>query len=112
MKAKRLPLHHRVGTRLAVVLLQLRLVVEQFELAGPAGHEQVDDVLCLGRKMSAGLASHRIRRAGGSAKQALIVQQRSERHLAETDAATAEEVAARFDCSSRSSGSMRITPVS
>ena len=45
MKANRLLGDERLGDRLAVELLQLRLVVEQLELARPAGHEQVDDAL-------------------------------------------------------------------
>ena len=39
------PLDERVRDRLAAVLLKLGLVVEQLELAGAAGHEQVDDAL-------------------------------------------------------------------
>ena len=51
MKAKRLSSMNDVGIDLAVELLQLRLVVEQLELARPAGHEQVDDALRLGREV-------------------------------------------------------------
>ena len=50
---EREPLVLDVGLRddLAVEFLQLGLVVEQFELARPAGHEQEDDVLRLGGEM-------------------------------------------------------------
>ena len=58
--------HQRIGNRLAVVFLELRLVVEQFELAGPAGHEQVDDVLRLRRKVG-GLGSIGLLDAAGAA---------------------------------------------
>ena len=51
MKAKRLFFGVRGGHDLPVELLQLGLVVEQFELAGSAGHEQKDHALGLGRKM-------------------------------------------------------------
>ena len=56
MKAKRLPLMNDSGIGWPCSLLQLRLVVEQFELARPAGHEQVDDALGLGREMAASSA--------------------------------------------------------
>ena len=49
-------LEERFGAGLAVQLLQLRLVVEQFELRRRAGHVQVDDVLGLGGE---------VRRLGG-----------------------------------------------
>ena len=45
MKAKRLPFQIRIRRRLGVPLLQLGLVIEQLELAGSAGHEEVDDVI-------------------------------------------------------------------
>ena len=37
------PLDERVGDRLATILLKLWLKIKQLELAGTAGHEQVDD---------------------------------------------------------------------
>ena len=45
-------LDERVRNRLAAELLKLGLVVEQLELARPAGHEQVDHALGPGRKMA------------------------------------------------------------
>src|SRR5262249_668031 len=47
-----LPAADRVGKILVIPLLHLRLVVEQVELARPADHVQVDDVLGLGREVS------------------------------------------------------------
>ncbi len=38
-------LDERVGDRLAAIFLKLRLVVEELELAGTAGHEQIDHAL-------------------------------------------------------------------
>ena len=44
-----LALAHRIGQLLAVARLEQRLVIERLELRRPAGHEQVDDALGLGR---------------------------------------------------------------
>src|SRR6185437_6372350 len=65
----------------AVELGELRLVVEQFEVARGAAHEQVDDALGLGRE---------VRRRGG-----LLAEQPVERDRAEPDGAIAKEPAAR-----------------
>jgi hypothetical protein len=46
---------------LAVALHQLRLEVEEVEVAGGAGHEEVDDALCLRREVrSKGIADCRL----------------------------------------------------
>ena len=45
-------LDERVRNRLTAVLLKLRLVVEELELAGAAGHEQVNHALGPGRMMA------------------------------------------------------------
>ena len=42
---------NRIGQRLAVALVQQRLVVEGLQLRGAAGHEQVDDPLRLWREL-------------------------------------------------------------
>src|SRR5262249_1275399 len=85
----------RLRDRLAVELDQLRLVIEQLELARASGHEKIDDVLRLRRKMSR-MRRHRIwqRRWRGSEEPALV-KQRGERDAAEPHRATAEEMAAR-----------------
>ena len=77
--------------------IELRLVVEQLELARPAGHEQVDDVLGARREV-AGLGRQRIGQGGGSraACEPALVEQRGQRDAAEADRAAAEEVAARL----------------
>src|SRR5438105_2554713 len=85
----------RLRDRLAVILLQLRLVVEHLELAWTAGHEEIDDVLHLRRKVSRpGL--HRLTGLIGLGKQATIAQKLGERQLAETNPGAAEKVPAGF----------------
>src|SRR5579872_2332564 len=86
--------HEGVGNRLVVVLLQRRLEIEEFELAGPARHEKVDDIFRLGWEV-AGLGLHRIV-SGLFREDAAIAEQRQKRQLSETHAAAAEEMAARF----------------
>jgi hypothetical protein len=54
-----LSLDERLRDRLAVQFDQLRLVVQQLELARAAGHEKVNDVLRFWRVMAA-LGRHRI----------------------------------------------------
>jgi hypothetical protein len=67
----------------------LRLVVEQFQMAGGAGHEEEDDVLRLGGQVGL-FGGERIgRRAGDAAPQKLV-----ERHGAKAEAAFLEEPAA------------------
>ena len=56
MNANRLPLVNDSGTCLPCELVQLRLRVEEFELARPAGHEQEDDRLRLRRRSAASSA--------------------------------------------------------
>ena len=60
MNANRSPWNELRRNLLTVVLLQRRLVVEQIELRRRAGHEQIDDVLGLRRKV------RRLRREGPS----------------------------------------------
>ncbi len=66
----------RLGDRLAVIFLELRLVVEQLELAGAAGHEQVDDALRLRREV-AGPARQRVGIGGRSARPSPISEARA-----------------------------------
>ena len=95
MKANRLPSMIRVGDRLAVQLDELRLVVEQLELARAAGHEQVDDVLRARRgsggprRLRIGDLRSRLRRS-----EQRLREQRRQRDRADADGAVAEEVAA------------------
>ena len=68
------PLDERVRDRLAAVLLELGLVVEQLELAGPAGHEQVDDALAPapGNAPAGPPADHRRARIAAGARIATV----------------------------------------
>ena len=80
-----LALQKRIGRGLAVVFLQLRLVVEQLELARAARHEQIDDVVDC---------------AAGSEACSRPVPSRAKQssaqgHLAHTHTAVAEELASR-----------------
>ncbi len=84
-----------VGQRLAVPLRELRLGIEEIELAGAALHEHEDDVLRLGGKWR-GLGRERIR-AAAVAAQAFLLQQIGERDGADAARAVAEEVAAGLD---------------
>ena len=91
-----LPFDDFRGHRLAVEFLELRLVVEQVELRRRAAHEEVNDVVGLGRVVGRigreGAAHLRRRRRGrGGARTG---QQRAERHRAEPDAALLKEPAA------------------
>ena len=54
-------LDERVGDRLAAILLELGLVVEELELARSAGHEQIDHALGPRREM-ARMGRDRVRR--------------------------------------------------
>src|SRR5581483_11366411 len=76
----------RVGDGLVMELLEGRLEVEQFELAGPAGHEQVNDAL--GPRFEVRL------RPGGGSLQASLVEEGGEAHRADTEGAVAEEMTA------------------
>ena len=86
MTANRLPLNERLGDRLAVPLAQLGLVLEQLELAGPAGHEEEDDALRLRRPMPRP-RGERVIVSGGDAAAVALIQERSERDGAQSDAA-------------------------
>ncbi len=86
----RLALRDRLGHRLAVPLRELRLVVEQFEVARPAGHHQEDDALGLRRNVrlrddASGRSTLAARRLG---------EERRERDRADAAAGVAEEGAA------------------
>jgi hypothetical protein len=80
--------------RLAFEAGELGFVVEEFELAGCAGHEQVDDAFGLGGEV--GLArkegGRRIDGRGEGAPGELVREQACEGDLAEANAAPAEEV--------------------
>ena len=80
--------------RLAAELLQLRFVVEQLELGGPAGHEQENDVPGLGRDLPA--AQHARPRGGRRGRmQPFLRHQRRQGDAAQAQAAPAEKVPAR-----------------
>ena len=97
-----LALDERLRERLAVELLQLRLVVEQLELAGPAGHEQVDDALGLGREMRrpraradlADRADRSPRRASSASSDASAIEPSPTPQLAEEMAARGQRAIA------------------
>ena len=75
--------------RLAVEFVELRLVVEELQLAGAAGHEEVDDALGLGAVV------RRLRRERVGGRRGLVRrEQRRQGDRAEAHAAVAEEVAA------------------
>ena len=81
--------------RLAVVLPQLRLVFEHVELARSARHEQVDDVLDLGRKVRR-TRLHRQARFLLRPEQLPIAQDLRERNLAEAYAAASKKLPPRL----------------
>ena len=62
MNANRRPLMNESGIGWSAVLLKLGLVVEELELAGAAGHEQVDDALGPGGNVP-GPDGQRVRRS-------------------------------------------------
>jgi hypothetical protein len=76
---------------LAVEFVELRLVVEKLQLAGAAGHEQVDDALGFGLVMRR-LGRERIGRRSGL----ILREQRGKGDRPEADTAIAEEVATRY----------------
>src|SRR5579864_2582663 len=79
---------HQVGrNRLPVVLVQLRLVVEQIQLRRRAGHEQVNHALGLWREMRL-LGGQRI----SLSSQRPGVEQRAQRQRSNAEAALAEKV--------------------
>ena len=53
MNAKRLPARKDAGQSSSVEPLQVRLVLEQFQLAGRSGHVQIDDAPHFGRETAA-----------------------------------------------------------
>ena len=104
-------LDERIGDRLAAVLLELGLVVEQLELAGPAGHEQVDHALGPRREMARPGRERIARRAPAVPRDAVarpmahrrrrwprrsLAEKRRQGHRAQPDAAVGEEVAPRL----------------
>ena len=84
--------------RLALELGQRRLGVEQVELAGCAGHEQVDDALRLGCEVRRSRRQRILADArGGRAERARgerVGQQAGQGDLADADAALPKEMAA------------------
>ena len=104
-------LDERVRDRLAAVLLELGLVVEELELARSAGHEQVDHALGPGREMAraeppadcaarrprpvaAGSRRRGDRASGAGAGRPLAAEERRQGHRPQPDAAVGEEVPA------------------
>src|SRR5439155_15537799 len=77
------------GRRFAVPFLQRRFVIEQFEVARRAGHEEVNDALGFGGELR---LLWRERRGYGPA---VFTKERAERDGAEADAAFLEEPPAR-----------------
>ena len=78
----------------AVEFRELRLVIEQFQMARRARHEQVNDVLRLGREMRLRGASGLVMRRVGRGRDCVFAHQRMQRDRAETDAAFLQEPAA------------------
>ena len=92
MNAARVTLEQFGGGKLAVVLRQFGLVVEQFQMAGGTGLEDVDDPLRLRREM-------RLRGASGFSDDGAFAagfgsQQRTGGDAGQPDAAVAQEPAA------------------
>ena len=79
-----------LGPRLAVELVEQRLGVERLQVARPAGHEQEDDRLRLGREVRR-LRGERVGRAGAGL---LLLEHRGEREPAEAAEGVADELAA------------------
>ncbi len=92
MNAKRLPFQRTRRRRLAVEFAQLGLVVEQLELARPAGHEQERSPPWPGRGMRLP-RRQRVRRLRGARR--FAGKQCRDRHRTETHPAPPKEVAAR-----------------
>ena len=91
-----LALEELVGAGLAVQAVELGLVVEQLQLAGAAGHEQVDDAL--GLRLEVRLLRRErplgeVERRGGAVR---VVPKAGQRQRAEAEAALAEEVSSRL----------------
>ena len=85
---------HRRRQRLAVPLLQLRLGIEEIDLAGTALHEHEDDVLGLGREVRLAWRE-RIQLGRGGA--AFACQQLRQRDGADAARAIAEEIPPALD---------------
>ncbi len=83
-----------IGDGFAVQRRQLRFVVEQFELAGTAGHEQENDVLRPRRVMRC-FRSQRIDQGRRFGSRVAVVEQRSQRERADTESAIVKEMTAR-----------------
>src|SRR2546427_178771 len=81
------------GRRFAVPFLQRRFVIEQFEVARRAGHEEVNDALGLGGELR--LLRREWTRERRGRGPAIFTKERAERDGAEADAALLEEPAAR-----------------
>src|SRR5262249_35424799 len=102
-------LDERVGDRLAAVPLELGLVIEELELAGPAGHEQVDHAPGPGGEMTRpgrqridaprpwltrrGRAGCRGAPIGPSGGRPTLIEQRGQGHRPEPHGAVGEKVA-------------------
>src|SRR5439155_8140417 len=89
----RLPLRERLRHRLAVELVELRLVVERFEVARPAAHVQEDHALRLGRVVRDAREAAVL--VGLRCSAEVAREQRVERDGAETDAGGREKRATR-----------------
>ena len=80
MKANRWFFTNDAGMTWPSSSLQLRLVVEQFQLARAAGHEQEDHALGLGRENAADGASGLVRRSAvRSGEEFAVAQERRQR---------------------------------
>ena len=90
-----LPLDELLGDGLAVVLPELGLLVEEVDLGGRAGHEEVDHALGPGREVRR-LGRERvwIRSFHGRGEQPLV-EQAQERQAADAEARLPEEMAPR-----------------
>ena len=99
-----LPLEELVGAGLAVVLDQLRLVVEQVEVRRRAGHVQVDHPLGLAARTAAAwaLSGLAIRSRGGSPAGAVLGEHRRQGDRPEAQPELSLRKCRRVKCRSRS----------
>ena len=75
----RWPMRTDAGQLLAVVVLELRLVVEQVDVRRPARHEQVDDALRLRRRSECRQGAVRPQRRPRRRRRAFVEQRRQRR---------------------------------
>ena len=94
-EGKALALDERLGNGLAIQLLELGLVIEQLQLAGPAGHEQIDHTPGPGREMSFPGRQRIGERGGAPGEDPAVAEQGCQPQRAEPKPTLAEEMPAR-----------------